>query len=188
MIKGAGIVFKDLQGEDFDNPFDIASGAGKIFGATGGVMEAALRTAANILDGTNEKIDFMDCRGIPGIKEATYRINGNEVDVCVASGLANARKVVEMVKSGEKKYLFIEIMACPGGCINGGGQPVQSDSVRNYVDLKSLRSAVLYDADKANDLRCSHESPVVQMLYDEFLEKPGKAKAHSLLHTHYTPR
>jgi len=188
MIKGAGISFKDLKGEEFDNPFAIASGAGKIFGATGGVMEAALRTAANILDGTNEKIDFMDVRGIPGIKEATYRINGAEVDVCVASGLANARKVVEMVKSGEKKYLFIEIMACPGGCINGGGQPVQSDSVRNYVDLKSLRSQVLYDADKGNDLRCSHESPVVQKLYDEFLEKHGKAKAHSLLHTTYTAR
>ena len=145
MIKGAGISFKDLKGEEFDDPFAIASGAGKIFGATGGVMEAALRTAANILDGTNEKIDFMDVRGIPGIKEATYRINGAEVDVCVASGLANARKVVEMVKSGQKKYLFIEIMACPGGCINGGGQPVQSDSVRNYVDLKSLRSQVLYE-------------------------------------------
>ena len=130
----------------------------------------------------------MDVRGIPGIKEATYRINGAEVDVCVASGLANARKVVEMVKSGKKNYLFIEIMACPGGCINGGGQPVQSDSVRNYVDLKSLRSQVLYDADKGNDLRCSHESPVVQKLYDEFLEKPGKAKAHSLLHTTYTAR
>ena len=188
MIKGAGISFKDLKGEEFDDPFAIASGAGKIFGATGGVMEAALRTAANILDGTNEKIDFMDVRGIPGIKEATYRIAGSEVDVCVASGLANARKVVEMVKKGEKNYLFIEIMACPGGCINGGGQPVQSDSVRNYVDLKSLRSQVLYDSDKSNDLRCSHESPVVQTLYDEFLEKPGKAKAHSLLHTTYTAR
>ena len=188
MIKGAGISFKDLEGQEFDNPFAIASGAGKIFGATGGVMEAALRTAANILDGTNEKVDFMDVRGIPGIKEATYRIAGNEVDVCVASGLGNARKVVEMVKKGEKNYLFIEIMACPGGCINGGGQPVQSDSVRNYVDLKSLRSQVLYDSDKENDLRCSHESPVVQMLYDEFLEKPGKAKAHSLLHTTYTSR
>ena len=188
MIKGAGIVFKDLEGEDFDNPFDIASGAGKIFGATGGVMEAALRTAASILDGTNEKVDFMDVRGTQGIKEATYRINGAEVDVCVASGLGNARKVIDMVRSGEKKYLFIEIMACPGGCINGGGQPVQSDSVRNYVDLKSLRSGVLYSEDKDNDMRCSHESPVCQMLYDEYLEAPGKAKAHSLLHTSYTPR
>ena len=188
MIKGAGIVFKDLKGEEFDDPFGIASGAGKIFGATGGVMEAALRTAANILDGTNEKIDFMDVRGTQGIKEATYRIAGAEVDVCVASGLGNARKVIQMIESGEKNYLFVEIMACPGGCINGGGQPVQSDSVRNYVDLKSLRSAVLYDSDKDNELRCSHDSPVVAMLYDEYLEAPGKAKAHSLLHTTYTPR
>ena len=188
MIMGAGISFKDLQGEEFDNPFAIASGAGKIFGATGGVMEAALRTAANILDGTNEKIDFMDVRGTTGIKEATYRIAGKEVDVCVASGLGNARKVVEMIKSGQKNYLFVEIMACPGGCINGGGQPIQRDYVRNWVDLKSLRSAVLYDSDKENEMRRSHESPVVQMLYDEFLEKPGKGKAHAFLHTHYTPR
>jgi len=188
MIMGAGISFKDLEGEEFDNPFSIASGAGKIFGATGGVMEAALRTAANILDGTNEKVDFMDVRGTTGIKEATYRIAGKEVDVCVASGLGNARKVVEMIKSGEKNYLFVEIMACPGGCINGGGQPIQRDYVRNWVDLKSLRSAVLYDSDKENEMRRSHESPVVQMLYDEFLEKPGKGKAHAFLHTHYTPR
>ena len=188
MIKGAGIDFKNLPGEEFDNPFAIATGAGKIFGATGGVMEAALRTAANILDGSNEKVEFMDVRGTPGIKEATYRINGTEVDVCVASGLANARKVVEMIRSGEKKYLFVEVMACPGGCVNGGGQPVQSDSVRNYVDLKTLRASVLYNSDRENDLRCSHESPVIQMLYDEYLEKPGKAKAHSLLHTSYTPR
>ena len=188
MIMGAGIAFKDLKGEEFDNPFAIASGAGKIFGATGGVMEAALRTAANILDGTNEKVDCMDVRGTTGIKEATYRIAGKEVDVCVASGLGNARKVVEMIKSGKKNYLFVEIMACPGGCINGGGQPIQRDYVRNWVDLKSLRSAVLYNSDKDNDLRCSHESPVVQMLYNEFFDKPGKAKAHNLLHTTYTPR
>ena len=188
MIMGAGISFKDLSGEEFDNPFAIASGAGKIFGATGGVMEAALRTAANILDGTNEKVDFMDVRGTTGIKEATYRIAGKEVDVCVASGLGNARKVVEMIKSGQKNYLFVEIMACPGGCINGGGQPIQRDYVRNWVDLKSLRSAVLYDSDKENEMRRSHESPVVQMLYDEFLEKPGRGKAHAFLHTSYTPR
>ena len=117
MIKEAGIAFNRLPGEEFDDPFGIATGAGKIFGATGGVMEAALRTAAHMLDGTNEKIDFMDVRGVPGIKEATYRIAGKEVDVCVASGLGNARKVVEMVKSGEKNYLFIEIMSCPGGCV-----------------------------------------------------------------------
>ena len=143
MIKGAGISFKDLKGEEFDDPFAIASGAGKIFGATGGVMEAALRTAANILDGTNEKIDFMDVRGIPGIKEATYRIAGSEVDVCVASGLANARKVVEMVKKGEKNYLFIEIMACPGGCINGGGSDPRSCTIPTRATTSDARMRAL---------------------------------------------
>ena len=127
-------------------------------------------------------------RGSDGIKEFTVPYNGIDVKICVASGLANARKVLEAVKSGEKEYHFIEIMACPGGCINGGGQPLQRDSVRNYVDLKTLRSNVLYNEDAANELRCSHESPVCQMLYDEFLVKPGKGKAHSLLHTTYTPR
>lgn len=188
MIKGAGIAFKDLQGAEFDNPFAIASGAGALFGATGGVMEAALRTAACLIDGTNEKLEFMDVRGTSGIKEATYRIAGTEVNVCVASGLGNARKVIEMIQSGEKNYLFIEVMACPGGCVNGGGQPVQSDSVRNYSELKEKRAAVLYRADKDGELRLSHESPVMKMLYDEYFEAPGKAKAHSLLHTHYTPR
>ncbi|MCQ2771025.1 MAG: [FeFe] hydrogenase, group A [Clostridia bacterium] len=188
MIKGAGIAFKDIPDAEFDNPFAVGSGAGAIFGASGGVMEAALRTAANILDGTNEKLEFMDVRGMSGIKEATYKIAGTEVDVCVASGLANARKVIEMIKSGEKKYLFVEIMACPGGCINGGGQPVQSDSVRNYSELKSKRASVLYNADKEGSLRLSHENPIVQSLYDDYLEAPGKAKAHSLLHTTYTAR
>ena len=188
MIKEAGIAFNRLPGEEFDDPFGIATGAGKIFGATGGVMEAALRTAAHMLDGTNEKIDFMDVRGVPGIKEATYRIAGKEVDVCVASGLGNARKVVEMVKSGEKNYLFIEIMSCPGGCVNGGGAPIQRDSVRNSIDLRAVRASVLYNSDRENELRCSHDSPVCQMLYDEFLHEPGKGKAHSLLHTTYTAR
>ena len=188
MIKEAGIAFNRLPGEEFDDPFGIATGAGKIFGATGGVMEAALRTAAHMLDGTNEKSDFMDVRGVPGIKEATYRIAGKEVDVCVASGLGNARKVVEMVKSGEKNYLFIEIMSCPGGCVNGGGAPIQRDSVRNSIDLRAVRASVLYNSDRENELRCSHDSPVCQMLYDEFLHEPGKGKAHSLLHTTYTAR
>lgn len=188
MIKGAGIAFKDIPDGTFDNPFGIASGAAGIFGATGGVMEAALRTAACIIDGSNEKVEFMDVRGTEGIKEATYKINGTEVDVCVASGLGNARKVIDMIKKGEKKYLFVEIMACPGGCVNGGGQPVQSDSVRNYSELKAKRASVLYNADKGKELRLSHENPIVTMLYDEYFEAPGKAKAHALLHTHYTPR
>lgn len=168
--------------------FESISGAGAIFGATGGVMEAALRTAANLIDGNNEKLEFRDVRGTVGIKEATYRIGGTDVDVCVASGLGNARKVIEMIRSGEKKYLFVEVMACPGGCVNGGGQPVQSDSVRNYSELKATRAEVLYQADKNGELRLSHENPIIQMLYDEYFEAPGKAKAHRLLHTTYTPR
>lgn len=188
MIKGAGITFPSLPDTEFDNPFALASGAAAIFGATGGVMEAALRTAANLLDGTNEKVEFMDVRGTSGIKEATYRIGGMDVDVCVASGIGNARKVIDMIKKGEKKYLFVEIMACPGGCVNGGGQPVQSDSVRNYTELKAKRANVLYTADSEGELRKSHENPVIKMLYDEYFENPGKAKAHSLLHTTYQSR
>ncbi len=188
MIKEAGIDFDTLEDSLPDSVLGDYTGAAVIFGVTGGVMEAALRTAAHMLDGTNEKIDFMDVRGVPGIKEATYRIAGKEVDVCVASGLGNARKVVEMVKSGEKNYLFIEIMSCPGGCVNGGGAPIQRDSVRNSIDLRAVRASVLYNSDRENELRCSHDSPVCQMLYDEFLHEPGKGKAHSLLHTTYTAR
>lgn len=188
MIKGAGIVFNEIGDEDFDNPFSIASGGGAIFGATGGVMEAALRTAADMLSSDIKKTDYKEVRGSEGIKEASYTINGMTVNVAVASGLANARKIIDAVKSGQKDYHFIEIMACPGGCINGGGQPVQSDSVRNYVDLKALRSKVLYDADKGLKLRKSHESPVVKVIYDEFFDSPGKARAHKLLHTTYVNR
>ncbi len=188
MIKRAGIDFTDLADEKFDDPFEIASGAGTIFGATGGVMEAALRTAAYKLDGTTEAVDFNEVRGTQGIKEATYTVGGVEIKVAVASGLANARKVVEMVKSGEKDYQMVEIMACPGGCINGGGQPVQSDAVRNNVDLKTIRAKALYDVDRSIDLRKSHESPVMKLLYDEYFEAPGKEKAHKLLHTTYVER
>lgn len=188
MIKGAGVSFEDLDDEEFDNPFEIASGAGAIFGATGGVMEAALRTAAVKLDGSCKKLEFKEVRGTENIKEATYKIAGTEINVAVASGLANARKIIEMVKSGEKNYHMVEIMACPGGCINGGGQPVQSDSIRNYKDLKALRAKALYDADSSMKLRKSHESPVVKILYDEYFDAPGKSRAHKLLHTTYVKR
>ena len=188
MIKGAGLRFVDLADEEFDNPFETASGGGAIFGATGGVMEAALRTAAKTLDPNFEGIEFKEVRGTEGIKEAEYTVNGVTVKVAVASGLANARKVLEAVKSGEKDYTFIEVMACPGGCINGGGQPCQSDSVRNYVDLKTLRAKALYDADASMELRLSHESPVMDMLYKEYFEKPGSEKSHHLLHTSYVER
>ena len=153
MIKGAGLKFTELADEDFDDPFGTASGGGAIFGATGGVMEAALRTAAWMLDGEFQKVDFKEVRGTEAIKEATYKVAGVEIRVAVTSGLGNARKLVEQVKSGEKQYHMIEVMACPGGCINGGGQPVQSDSVRNYTDLKSLRAKALYDADKKMKIR-----------------------------------
>ena len=188
MIKGAGIKFNDLKDSKFDDPFGVASGAGAIFGATGGVMEAALRTAADILDQDCKKVDFKEVRGTDGIKEASYTIGGKTIQVVVASGLANANKVLESVRSGEKKYDIIEVMACPGGCINGGGQPCQSDSVRNYVDLKSLRAKALYDIDKKTKLRKSHNSPVIKMLYDEYFDAPGKHRAHRLLHTSYVKR
>ncbi len=188
MIRGAGIAFQDLSDEDYDNPFLEATGAGAIFGATGGVMEAALRTAAYTLDKTNKKVDFKEVRGTDGIKEAKYTIAGIELNIAVVSGLANAKEVLRQIKSGEKTYHMVEVMACPGGCINGGGQPVQSDSARNYTNLKELRMNALYDDDKNNKLRMSHESPVVKLLYEEFFDAPGKSRAHNLLHTSYTKR
>ena len=188
MIREAGIDFTALPDEKFDDPFEIASGAGAIFGATGGVMEAALRTAAVKLDGKCEPLEFNDVRGTKGIKEATYTVGGVTVKVAVASGLANAREIIEGILKGEKDYQFVEIMACPGGCINGGGQPVQSDSVRNFVDLKTIRAKALYDADSSMELRMSHESPVMDLLYKEFFEAPGAHKAHEYLHTTYVPR
>ncbi len=188
MIKEAGIDFVDLADEKFDDPFETASGGAAIFGATGGVMEAALRTAAYKLDGAADAIEFKEVRGTQGIKEATYTIAGIELNIAVVSGLANARKVIDAINAGEKNYHMVEVMACPGGCINGGGQPVQSDAVRNSVDLKTLRAKALYDADAAMTLRKSHESPVIKMLYDEYFEAPGKHKAHELLHTTYVKR
>ncbi len=188
MIKGAGLKFIDLKDGRFDTPMGVGSGAGTIFGATGGVMEAALRTASRTLDGDFSKLDFKEVRGTDGIKEATYRVAGMEIRVAAVSGLANARVVLDAVKSGERDYHFIEIMACPGGCINGGGQPIQGDSVRNYVDLKALRSKALYDADKKSKLRLSHENPEVKVLYEEFFGAPGSTRSHQFLHTKYVKR
>ncbi len=187
MIKTAGIKFTELPDEEFDNPFATATGGAAIFGATGGVMEAALRTAARMLDGKFEVVDFFAVRGSNPIKEATYLVAGIEVKVAVASGLANARKIVEQIKSGEKKYDFIEIMACPGGCVNGGGQPTLSDSIRNTVELKETRAKALYNADSANELRSSSTSPVMDVLYNDFLQFPNSHKAHEILHTEYKP-
>ncbi len=188
MIKGAGIKFTEIKNEAFDSPFHTASGGGAIFGATGGVMEAALRTAATLLDGNFKKIDFQEVRGTEPIKEAVYEVAGIEVRVAVTSGLGNARKLLEDIKAGKRQYHMVEVMACPGGCINGGGQPIQSDSVRNYTDLKGLRSKALYDYDKRSNLRVSHNSPVVKQIYDEFFDGPGKPRAHKLLHTTYVKR
>ena len=188
MIREAGIDFNALPDEKFDDPFETASGAGAIFGATGGVMEAALRTAAVKLDGKCDALEFTEVRGTKGIKEASYTVGGVTVKVAVASGLANAREIIEGIKKGERDYQFVEIMACPGGCINGGGQPVQSDSVRNFVDLKTLRAKALYDADSDMELRRSHESPVMDLLYKDFFETPGSHKCHEYLHTTYVER
>jgi NADP-reducing hydrogenase subunit HndD len=189
MIQKAGIDFKSLADEQFDAPFIEASGAGEIFGATGGVMEAALRTAAEaILGKPLEKLDFDDVRGIAGVKRASYKLGDITVRVAVASGLANAKRLLTKVQSGEEQVDFIEIMACPGGCVNGGGQPVQPASVRNTVNLREKRAAVLYSVDAKNVLRKSHENKTVKMLYNEYLEKPGSHKSHEILHTTYVKR
>lgn len=189
MIESAGIYFKHLPDEEFDNPLGDSTGAAVIFGATGGVMEAALRTAVEKLSGEELKsLDFTEVRGTDGIKEASYTVNGMEVKVCVVSGLANANAIMEKVKNGTADYHFIEIMGCPGGCVNGGGQPIQHAVVRNFVDLRARRAAALYEADKDMPLRKSHESEAVKRLYDEFLGEPGSHKAHEVLHTSYVAR
>lgn len=189
MIESAGIYFKHLPDEEFDNPLGDSTGAAVIFGATGGVMEAALRTAVEKLSGEELKsLDFTEVRGAEGIKEASYTVNGMEIKVCVVSGLANANTIMEKVKNGTADYHFIEIMGCPGGCVNGGGQPIQHAVVHNFVDLKARRAAALYEADKDMPLRKSHESEAVKRLYDEFLGEPGSHKAHEVLHTSYVAR
>ncbi len=189
MIERAGIKFTELADEEFDAPLGTSTGAGVIFGATGGVMEAALRTAVETLTGeTLSKLEFSDVRGIEGIKEASYTVAGTEFKVAVASGLGNARKLLDLIREGKANYHFVEIMACPGGCVNGGGQPTQSSYVRSFTDLRSKRAAVLYNIDENMDLRKSHDNPAVMELYKEFLGKPGSHKAHEILHTHYTKR
>lgn len=189
LIERAGINFKGLQDEKFDSPFDIGSGAGAIFGATGGVMEAALRTAAEVILGKPlEKLEFNEVRGIAGIKFADYKLGDITVHVAVASGTKNAKELLKKVENGEVKVDFIEIMACPGGCVNGGGQPVQSATVRNTVNLREKRASVLYTADSHMDLRKSHENSAVKRLYDEFFGEPNSHKAHEILHTEYVKR
>ncbi|MBR5157338.1 MAG: [Clostridia bacterium] len=190
MIKEARLDFVKLPDSGFDNPFgEAATGAGVIFGATGGVMEAALRTVSEVLTGKScDEIEYKAVRGIEGIKEATVTIGDLDVKVAVAHGLGNARALLEKVRSGEADYHFIEIMACPGGCVTGGGQPIQSAKVKAEIDLKAARAKAIYDEDRSLPIRKSHENPFIKMLYDEFLGEPCGHKSHKLLHTHYVKR
>lgn len=190
MIKQAGIDFDNLPDEDFDHPLGEYSGAGVIFGATGGVMEAALRTVADVLSNQDLKeIDYSAVRGTEGIKEAEIEVAGMKIRVAVAHGGANAKKLLEMIKSGEKEYHFVEIMGCTGGCVNGGGQPYVNAKKRNSgIDHRKLRAQVLYSEDKSKTVRKSHLNKDVQKLYEEFLGKPNSHLAHELLHTHYHSR
>jgi NADP-reducing hydrogenase subunit HndD len=152
-------------------------------------MEAALRTAAEWITGdTAAPVEFTDVRGTEDIKEATYKVGDLTLNVAVTSGLKNAEKLLESVRSGEKNYHFIEVMACPGGCVNGGGQPIQPAKVRNNVDLKKLRAKALYSQDSSMPLRKSHDNPVIKEVYDKYLEKPGSHRAHELLHTSYVAK
>ncbi len=189
MIKRAGIDFANLPDEDFDNPLGESTGAAVIFGATGGVMEAALRTVAEVLEGKElEKLDFNEVRGTSPIKEATLKVAGMDVNVAVCSGMSAAHYLLEQVKSGKKNYHFIEIMGCPGGCVNGGGQPIQPASVRNTTDIKALRADALYREDAGKALRKSHENPMIKTIYAEYFGEPGSHKAHEVLHTSYVDR
>ena len=189
MIKRAGIDWDMLPEEDFDLPLGLGTGAGVIFGATGGVMEAALRTAVETLTGEDlPNVDFEDVRGLKDIRTATYEVAGLTVRVAVTSGLANARKLLDMVKAGELEVDFIEVMACPGGCVNGGGQPQVHANIRNFVDIRAERAKVLYALDKGNAIRKSHENPAIKEIYETFLGEPGSHLVHKLLHTEYTPR
>ena len=189
MIKKVGIDFNSLPDEGFDDPIGESTGAAVIFGATGGVMEAALRTAVETLTGeTLAKPDFTEVRGQEGIKEATYNVAGMEVKIAVASSTGNAQKIMDQIRAGTAPWHFVEIMCCPGGCVNGGGQPQVHASVRNFVDVAKLRADALYRNDAAKTIRKSHENPSIKKIYADFLGKPGSETAHHVLHTHYVPR
>ena len=189
MIKQAGIDFVNLPDSDFDSLCGESTGAGVIFGATGGVMEAALRTAYETITGkTLEDVEFHQVRGVEGIKEASINLDGKEVLVAVASGTGNATELLKRVKQGEKPYAFIEVMACPGGCVNGGGQPIVPASVKMDCDIRVERAKALYGEDREKPLRKSHENEELKQLYADYLDKPGSHKAHELLHTHYKAR
>lgn len=189
IIKRAGLAYTELPDEKFDEPFGIGTGAGLIFGATGGVMEAALRTVVEVVTGKDApSIDFKEVRGTKGIKEATYDIAGTKVKVAVCSGLKNARELMNKVKDGTADYHFIEIMACPGGCVNGGGQPIKSADIRNTKDIRAIRAKAIYDTDAKMQLRKSHLNPAIQTIYKDYFKEPNSHKAHEVLHTSYVPR
>lgn len=189
MIKEAGINFLALPDESFDDPLGVSTGAGVIFGVTGGVMEAALRTVAEILTGEElENIEFGVVRGLEGIRTASIDVGGVTIKAAVANGTANAAALLDRIKSGQEHYDFIEIMGCPGGCINGGGQPILTAQQRWDIDIKAERAKALYQEDRDMPIRKSHENPQIKAIYNEFLGKPNSHTAHELLHTHYTER
>ncbi len=188
MIKQANIEFDKLEDETFDSPMGEATGAAAIFGVTGGVMEAALRTAYELITGKElEKLEFEEIRGAKGIKKATVKIGDKDVKVAVAHGLGNARRIMEEIKNGTADYSFVEVMACPGGCIMGGGQPIKSSKIRMTVDVAGKRAEAMYSIDERSTIRKSHENPVLKQIYKDYIGKPGEHKAHELFHTHYTP-
>ena len=189
MIKMAQLNFARLPDEDFDPAMGVSTGAGTIFGATGGVLEAALRTAADVLEGTDHaNVEYKEIRGTKGFKEAVYKVAGMDVKVAVVSGLNNANELLKKIESGEADYHIVEVMCCPGGCVNGGGQPIQPSTVRSFTDIKALRAKALYDEDAAKTLRKSHLNPVVKECYEWMGGEPGCHKAHELLHTSYVKR
>ncbi len=189
MIKQANIEFTELQEDKFDEPMGEATGAGAIFGTTGGVMEAALRTAADVLENKDlPKFEYEAVRGGKGRKEAVIEIAGKKVKAVVVSGLSNAKKIMNEIKEGKADYQFVEIMACPGGCIMGGGQPIKNSKTRSEVDVRKLRADALYSIDEKSVIRKSHENPVIKQMYEEFLQKPGSEISHKYLHTHYSKK
>lgn len=186
MIKQHDIEFQNLEDSNFDDPMGEASGAGAIFGVTGGVMEAALRTASDIMTGEDlQKVDYIAVRGQRGIKKATITINNKEIRIAVVSGLKNARTIMDQIKNNECNYDFIEVMACPGGCIMGGGQPIKSSKIRSTVDVQKLRSDAIYSIDEKSVIRKSHQNEALKKIYKEFFIKPGSDLAEKYLHTKY---